>query len=51
LTTQENFWCVLKCGMRALFIGEEVDENGKVVQWFLWTNMVNFEKRNVKVDT
>ena len=31
LTTQENFWCVLKCGMRALFIGEEVDENGNVV--------------------
>jgi len=31
LTTQENFWCLLKCGMRALFIGEEIDENGKVV--------------------
>jgi len=31
LTTQEKFWCVLKCGMKALFISEEVDENGKVV--------------------
>ena len=31
LTTQENFWCVLKCGMRALFIGEKIDENGKMV--------------------
>ena len=31
LTTQENFWFLLKCGTRALFIGEEVDENGKVV--------------------
>ena len=31
LTTQENFWCLLKCGMRALFIGEEVDENGTLV--------------------
>jgi len=31
LTTQENFWCVKLWGMRALFIGEEVDENGKMV--------------------
>ena len=31
LTTQENLWCVKLWGMRALFIGEEVDENGEVV--------------------
>jgi len=31
LTTEENFWCPLKCGMMTLFIGEEVDENEKVV--------------------
>ena len=31
LTTQENFWCVKLWGMRALFIGGEVDENGKLV--------------------
>jgi len=31
LTTQENFWCVKLWGMRALFIGEEVDENGTLV--------------------
>jgi len=24
----ENFWCLLKCGMRALFIGSKVDEIG-----------------------
>jgi len=31
LTTQENFWCLKLWGMRALFIGEEVDGNGKMV--------------------
>jgi len=28
LTTQDNFLCVLKCGMRALFIGSKVVEIG-----------------------
>jgi len=31
LTTQDNFWYVKLCGMRALFIGSKVDENGKLV--------------------
>ena len=31
LITQENFWCEYKWGMRVIFIGEEVDENGKTV--------------------
>ena len=31
LTTQENFWCVYKWGMRTLFIGSKVDENEKLV--------------------
>ena len=31
LTTQENFLCVQLWGMRAIFIGEEVNENGELV--------------------
>ena len=33
LTTQENFLCVLKCGMRALFIGE-----GRLMKMEKWFN-------------